>query len=312
LKEKLKKFARGHMSEILTRNPRADEVHLLKSLWSSVFGNIGIDAFFCLFFKPEHCVVVEHSASLAAMGYLIPSGEINAITDGTGKKQPVKCAMIYSVGTLPEYRGLGLGTIIVNNLIGLAGDLGYDAVVLCPSEDGLFEYYGKRTKLLEWFYISESIFTKPPAGKPAVLPTEVSITDYLAVRDKLLAEVVHIKQDEKLFRYQLDLCSEYGGGLFRIGDSYAVVERQINGIVWVKELLMSGKNFAGYHNPFPDNDYKDFLTSIAHMFPADGYLIRTPAKHGAGRRFGMLNFCGSFIEIPVKNDISPWFGMAFD
>jgi len=83
------------MSEFLTRNPRTDEIPLLKSLWSSVFGNIGIDAFFSLFFKPELCAIVGLSGSLAAMGYLIPSGDIKAVTDGTEKETSLKCAMIY-------------------------------------------------------------------------------------------------------------------------------------------------------------------------------------------------------------------------
>jgi GNAT superfamily N-acetyltransferase len=300
------------MSEILTRNPRADEIHLLKSLWSSVFGNIGIDAFFRLFFKTELCVVAEKNGSLAAMGYLIPSGNIVSAANGTDNKRPVKCAMIYSVGTLPEHRGLGLGTIIVNNLISLAGESGYDAVVLCPSEDGLFEYYGKRTKLRDWFYISESIFTKPPEGTPTVLPAEISVDEYMSAREKLLTDVVHIRQEEQMFKYQLELCNELDGGLFRIGDSCAVVERQSDKVIWVKELLIPGKDNICYYSHPDEIDYKNALASIAHLFPANEYFVRTPAKTGNGQRFGMLNLCGNAIELTENYGIAPWYGMAFD
>jgi GNAT superfamily N-acetyltransferase len=300
------------MSEFLTRNPRTDEVPLLKDLWSSVFGNIGIDAFFRLFYKPELCAVVEMNGSLAAMGYLIPSGDIVSGATGTEQKKAAKCAMVYSVGTLEECRGLGLGTIIVNSLINLAGDLGYDAVVLCPSDDGLFEYYNNRTDLRDWFYVSESIYTNLPAGTPSVKPIEISIDEYLSVREKQLTDIMHIKQNEKLFKYQLVLCSELGGGLFRIGDCFAVVERQSDAVVWVKELLISGKGNTFCNGRPDDIDFTKMLAPLAHMFPADEYIIRTPAKNGAGRRFGMLSFCGNILNLSVKNNIAPWYGMAFD
>jgi GNAT superfamily N-acetyltransferase len=289
-----------------------DEVPLLRRLWSSVFGNIGINSFFSLFFRSELCIVAQYDGILAAMGYLIPSGDIKTETDGSVNEKPVKCAMIYSVGTLPEYRSMGLGTIIVNKLILLAGESGYDAVVLCPSEDGLFEYYGKRTKLHDWFYVSESIFTGPSACTHSIFPTEISINEYLSVREKLLDEVVHIRQEEKLFKYQLDLCNELGGGLFRIGDSCAVVERQSDGIVFIKELLMPRKSNNRHYSLFDDKDFYIVFAPIANLFPSDKYLVRTPAKTGTGRRFGMLNLCGNVLELSVKNDIAPWYGMAFD
>ena len=300
------------MSNILVRNPRMDEVPLLKNLWSSVFGNIGIDAFFRLFFKPELCVVVEQNGSLAAMGYLIPSGDIKTVPDDMNNTNSLKCAMIYSVGTLPEYRSMGLGTIIVNDLIALAGDLNYDMAVLCPSEEGLFEYYSKRTKLHDWFYACERKITEPIPDTPSVLPTEISINEYLTFREKFLTEIMHIRQEEQLFKYQIDLCKELGGGLFRIGNSCAVVERQSGSKVWIKELLIPGKGNIFQHGHLDDDDYKIIISSIAHTFPADEYLIRTPAKSGAGRRFGMVNLCGNVHEISLNGEFAPWYGMAFD
>jgi GNAT superfamily N-acetyltransferase len=300
------------MSEILTRNPQTDEIPRLKSLWSSVFGNIGIDSFFRLFYKPDLCAVVELDGSLAAGGYLLPSGDIKTVADSDGNEKNVKCAMIYSIGTLSEYRGLGLGTIIVNDLLSLAGELGYTAVVLCPSDDGLFEYYSKRTGLRDWFYVNESVFTKLPAATPSVLPTKISIDEYLSFREKLLTEVLHIRQEEQLFQYQLELCNELGGGLFRIGDSCAVIERQSNGDIWIKELLVPGKDKILNVGVFDDTSFSYILASIAHLFPADEYLIRVPAKAGTGRRFGMLKLCENVLELSANNEIAPWYGMAFD
>jgi hypothetical protein len=300
------------MSEFFVRNPRMDEIPLLKGIWSSVFGTIGIDAFFNLFFRQDMCAVVEQNGSLAAMGYLISSGDIKTGADTAENTNNVKCAMIYSVGTLSQCRGLGLGTIVVNNLISLAGELGFDAVVLCPSEEGLFEYYRKRTKLRDWFYINEYVCAKPPNGTLCILPEEISIEKYLTTREKLLKDTIHIKQNEKHFLYQLELCNELGGGFFRIGDSCAVIERQYDGAVWVKELLISEKGNNCHYNLFDETDCAKILAPIADMFPSDKYLIRTPAKAGTGRRFGMLNLCGNVLDLSAKNEIAPWYGMAFD
>jgi len=139
--------------------------------------------------------------------------------------------------------------------------------------------------------------------------------------------------------YQESLCRESGGGLFMAGTSggasCAVVERQQDGALWIKELLA------------PEGYEADVIAGIAKMFPAIEYVARTPAKSGniqqsvhnthpdgrttreneqsvgsrlnywddttfATRRFGMLVAPEPLLCAISKHKNQPWFGIAFD
>jgi GNAT superfamily N-acetyltransferase len=297
------------MSEVITRNPRADEILSLRKIWSSVFGDIGIDAFFQQLYDPGLCIIADVDGSPAAMGYLIPSGEIVSGVNNKSSTGPVKCAMIYAVATLPKHRGLGLGTFVVRRLISLAHESGYAAVVLCPSDDGLFEYYNEHTGMRDWFYINEQVIEHKYSGIATVDPVKLSAVDYLQIRESLLKGIVHIKHNLQAFEYQAMICSELGGGLFRIGDSCAIVERQPDGAVWLKELLTTREKTS-------DSSIGKIviteLASIARMFPAEEYTVRYPSLSGEGRRFGMIELDNTTLFDNEKLVFSPWYGVAFD
>jgi len=297
------------MSEIITRNPRVDEIPKLRHIWSSVFGDTGMDSFFQLLYDQKLCYVAEYEDSLAAMGYLIPSGEVVLNSDNSCNVKPVKCAMIYSVATLPEHRGLGLGTSVVRRLMICARDLDFAAVVLCPSDDDLFEYYSERTRLLDRFYIDEQIVEHKHIGSAKILPSVLSAADYCSMREKLLKNIVHLKYDKQTLEYQVLLCNELGGGLYKTGDSCAVVERESDSCVWIKELLTPAGTKGGISS---DIHACDVIASIAELYPADKYIVRSPSRVGCGRRFGMLALDESLIKGFQESNISPWYGVAFD
>jgi len=297
------------MSEVTIRHPHIDEAPVLQEIWYSIFGDIGIDAFFNTFYDPGFCVVTEFKGSITSMGYLLSSGDIKVVQDSNNSEMSLRSAMIYSVGTLPAYRGEGFGSKVVDGLINLAHESDYDAVVLCPSEDSLFEYYSTRTKLRDWFFINEYTFIVPPTGVSPVVPEKISVNDYISMREELLGEIVHIRQESQHFKYQHDLSVELGGGLFRIGDSCAVVERQPNGAVWIKELLIPDICDEGQITDF---EFNRSVVSIAQTFPSHVYLVRTPAGTGRGRRFGMIDFLKSGFGDFKKSNVAPWYGMAFD
>jgi len=302
-------------NQIITRSPHDYEISALRDIWCNVFGNIGVDMFFKLLFNAKHCIVSLVRDTPAAMGYLVPAGDIYF------KQATLKCAMIYSIATLPKYRGFGLGTAVVRSLINLANELDYDAVVLCPSNDELFEYYSGKTKMCDWFYVDEITFVQVPSGKNIKTLVQISASEYHSYRKNLLSGVLHIDSGLHIFEYQAALCSELGGGLFLIDDCCAVVECQPNGEVWVKELLMPVIGADGFISSPKHEDYADIAASIAINFPAEKYIVRKPAQIGRQigrqRRFGMLTFlekpppsiCGGGIR---EADFAPWYGLAFD
>ena len=291
------------MSACVLRSPSAVEKPQLYNIWDTVFGSIGRDSFFDCFYNEDLCVITEFEGAVAAVGYLIPTGELlhGSIS--------VPCAMIYSVATLPVYRGMGFGTAVVRELIRSANKLGFPAVVLCPTNDDLFGFYSKRTGMSDFFYIGEKVVKRGQAGgDPVGLKEfkelkelkEVSANEYILLRENLLDGSLHIKQDIKIFEYQFMVSGELGGGLFRFGDSCAVVEVQEDGAVWIKELLTSG------------TDSDDFVSAIAARFPADDYTIRFPSSYDQGRRFGMLDLQDEIFSDLSKITPAPWYGMALD
>jgi len=291
------------MSDVLTRKPNDAEIPVLRGIWENVFGTIGEDSFFLHYYAPDLCVIAEYNNAPAAVGYLIPFGDILC----QSKEYP--CAMIYSVATLPEYRGMGLGTAVVCNLIDLARELAYPAVILCPNNDKLFEYYSSRTGLYDWFYVSEQVINEVPADTAIASLTEISVNEYRTRRERLLEETVHIRHDLRALEYQAMLCNELGGGFFKIGDTIAVVECQPSGEVWIKELLTPGSRNAVSD---PDLYIANAVASISSSFPARLYVVRFPSQIGTGRRFGMVTFPDNPHFDPCLKGSAPWFGMAFD
>ena len=291
------------MSEIITRQPVTDDISALHHIWNKAFGTVGLESFFKHIYNPKMCLVADAKNTPVAMGYLIPTGNIKF------GDVSAKCAMIYSVATLPGHRSKGLGTTIVNDLINLSRELGYSAVVLCPSNDDLFTYYSQCSELLDWFYVNEQVINEIPAGTKSITPVKLSAKEYNSLREKLLSNVFHIKHDLSVIEYQDNLCSELGGGLFMIGDACAVIEYQPNKSVWVKELLTPDLKVIDIAT---DANTVDIIASIATMFPSTEYTIRLPSQSGMWRRFGMLAFADSLPDSLTETGFAPWYGMAFD
>jgi len=291
------------MSKVITRRPEPEETPTLRDIWKRVFGIIGEESFFQHFYNNDLCIVAENDGVPAASGYLFPFGHLQCGTD------LLPCSMIYSIATLPEHRGMGLGAAVVNGLIEKAKELDYSVVVLCPSDDGLFEYYSSRTGFIDWFYTHEQIINEAPVYDSHHILNEIPAVEYLEMREKLLDGSIHIKHDLPSLEYQAMLCRELGGGLFRIGDSCAVVEQQPDGSVWVKELLVPPELNDTVSS---DPSCSKLMASIADHFSANKYIVRHPAQTGNGRRFGMLTHLKDFEAKIFLSKNYPWYGLAFD
>jgi len=301
------------MSEVIIRNPLINELPALRNTWKNIFGSIGEESFFSHYYDPQLCMIAAIDNIPAAVGYLIPFG--NLLYNG----ESIPCAMIYSIATLPDYRNMGLGSSVVRELIRLGCDTGYPVSVLCPLEDSLFNYYSKRTGFHDWFYINERIIKVEDIKNNSALQNdlimtqviEISIEEYISIRENLLIGTTHIKHDINALKYQSLLCKELGGGFYKIGNCCAVIECQTNGVVWVKELLTSEIIKDDFDNHRTENIV---ISSIKRAFPADEYIIRTPVKVNQGRRFGMIAYSEDIKNMLNNTDspAAPWYGMAFD
>ena len=285
---------------IITRFPQNNELNILYNIWKTVFGESGMDAFFRHYYSPQMCIVAEYNGSPAAAGYLVPFGDF--VYSG----ETLHCGMIYSIATLPDYRGKGLGAAVVNSLISLAFETVYPVVVLCPSESGLFEYYKSKTKMKEFFYANE--ITIKSEDVQTNLNSEVlyklSETEYKNQRNKLLNGKTYISQNIKAFKYQSLLNSEAGGGFYILDDNLIIIERESEKTVYIKELLIPG-------HVFNMQTINNIVASLQKDFPADEYIIRFPANNQKRNKFGMLISRDENI-IANTHDLLPWYGIPFD
>ena len=286
--------------EIIVRNPQNGEIPDLRHIFTSAFGKFEEPVFFDYWFTKDMCALAICDGVPAAAGYILPAGRL--IANG----QATPCAMIYALSTLSEYRGRGLGAEIVRKLLSIGHDAGFEEIVLCPSDDKLFEYYGTHTEFKDWFYVREERFSSVPADNRLSKISKITAREYGAMREKFLADFPHIELDLRNLEYHELLCKTLGGGFYCISESggnvraCVAVEMQSDGGVWVKELLA-------------DDGYGlSAVSQIAKELPAQGYLVRTPVRQPGEnvRRFGM-------IISPEYNVLDggkplPWYGLAFD
>jgi len=293
---------RESVSDVIIRRARSDEIPDLIKIWKPAFGSGDDKIFYRHFFDPELCVVAVYKNTPAAAGYILPVGTY------TSHEFTLPCGMIYAVAALPEYRNRGLGSAVVRELISTGFIKGYDVIVLSPSSDGLFEFYSARSCLRDWFYVCEQKFNSLPVSDQTVPLAVCSPEEYALVREGLLSDIPHIALDNKALTYQHLLCGFYGGGFYRTGSlsgsACAVVEKQEDGSVWVKELLTKDIRKA------------DIISSIAAMYPADEYLVRSPSPacetDAVTRRFGMLTVSPGKTGFSFANYAKPYYGLAFD
>ena len=271
------------MSDEILRRPDGGEPALLRRIWRAAFGSGDEDAFFKHMYGPDRCIVAAPHGEPVAAGYLLPAGDLIAYGES------VPCAMIYAVATLPEHRGLGYGSSIVRKLISFGRDLGFPAIVICPSEESLFEYYSAHAGFRDWFFVSERRYVaaaraaREPSAARGLTAVRVAPDEYCRLREGFLEGVPHIKSSPDIFSYQNELCKEFGGGLFRFdtsgGIACAIIEVQQGGAVWIKELLSKGPAATGIgtRNNCEDGDIGAFIISeTASMFPSGELVLRFP------------------------------------
>jgi len=155
--------------------------------------------------------------------------------------QETRCAYIYGVATLPDYRGKGLSTVLLEGAHRYLTERGVAASVLVPASEQLFDFYGKRgyESAFSIKKVNVSAVDVPPPPRPCALAP--------SALDKLEEPRARCFADSRLLvRWKRDYlagidaeCRLAGGEVLRftcVGQSgYAVCYRMRARVV-VKEL----------------------------------------------------------------------------
>lgn len=286
---------------ITIRQAGARDIPGLKVLWKKAFRDSDsyIDGFFSHVYADGMAFIGDCGGRVVSSAYLLPIGWLHA-----PGKSPVRCSVTYSVATLPEFRGMGLGAELTKH----ASNASKGIITICPAEDSLFEFYRNVAGFEDYFYCSHAAFSPDGFSAPADSVT-VEKTDwqqYSKAREKLLADTVHIEFSGRFLSYQQYLSEESGGGLFLIRRDgcvcCAAVEMAEDGVAVVKELLAP-----------PDMEH-EVLSALHGLINAELYHVRTPAGKenlSESKHFAMLRSPFS-IKSGSKTVKMPWFGFAFD
>jgi len=157
-----------------------DALCQLRSLWKTVFGDSDsfLDIFFDLAYSPDRCRYREEDGRIVTALYWFdcryPGG---------------KLAYIYAVATLPEYRGKGLASRLLEETHCHLKELGYAGAVLKPAK-GLFPFYEKLG------YRNSGYIRRFPAEAASVSAKirRVSAQEYGRLRRKYLPENAVIQE----------------------------------------------------------------------------------------------------------------------
>ena len=122
----------------MIRPSRPGDEAALKHLWQIAFGDSPdvINHFFARLYQPGKAILWAEGESIASAIYLLDAGS----TAPAGGKT-LSTAYAYALGTLPEYRGRGLGSQVTKAAITHSFTMGFDCNVICPAEESLFPYY---------------------------------------------------------------------------------------------------------------------------------------------------------------------------
>lgn len=268
--------------EYTVRRANANDEAQLRAVWTAVFGDGDefLNPFFSMVYLGNTALVCDIGGKIIASVYPLHVGNIVC----KNVKKP--CIMIYALGTLPEYRGLGCASSLMN-----ACD--EDAVyVLRPASDSLFDFYAN-LGYEPCFYYNNGIFTAENiAACTNCTVTCLSPEQYGKKREELLKNILHIEYRENILQFE-DLLSH--GRMFEITGSdfsaLCIVEKYLD-TAYVKELIVS------------DEHYDSAIQAIAASVHADKYNIRSTAFNG-GKKYGMAKGFSS-------DDTSGWYGLAFD
>ncbi|WP_425802791.1 GNAT family N-acetyltransferase [Desulfitobacterium sp. Sab5] len=285
------------------------EVERQKEIWKRCFGDEDryIDFYYDNRYKEAETMVLLYEGEISAMLTMIP---IQVVTPD---QQIFPAAMLYAIATDPQRQSLGLATQLMDYSHEYLGLNNITFSILVPAGKSLFDFYHKRS-YHEGFYLRELLLTREEIetwnGIDECLPKIFSISsnDYNQRRNQQLKGSLHIAYADKEIDYQKKLSQLSGADIYAIDlentKGCGVIERINPDEVIVKEILL------------PEEFLISSLYKIAELFPAQKYIIRTPAFRGQllggeVRAFGMVRPQNDREGIILVEE-QGYLGLAFD
>ncbi len=205
----LKKYSAAESTVVFA--DRGADADAVKKLWTACFDDTEADVAYYMEQRMtnENMLVIHAEGKIVSMASFLP---VQYRIDGAY----TDAYYVYAVGTLPEYRGRGYATQILE-----FAKAWYRApLLLAPADEGLTDYYAQRgfkTAFLgEWHRqerVQEGASLRALELQPQEALTEepVSPEEYVRIRDERLEKEGYVRRDAEAVRYAMGL-NKRGGG----------------------------------------------------------------------------------------------------
>lgn len=231
----------------------------LRSLWKTVFGDEDeyISLFFDNYFNEAEVMGAIEGSRLVSMLFLLPM-KVKTMERSFDAKY------IYAVATLPEYRGRGISTKLLDETHKYLKKEGIDLSVLVPASESLFKFYFDRGFKTEFKIDLVSWDRQEPSDIETIPLEETDLSSLKYLRDEYFSKSsLYCEYDEKALAYREKETALIGG----------------------KVLTFTVDNLLGYAVCIPLSEYvliKEFafaaddrvFASIANYFKKDKLKIR--------------------------------------
>lgn len=293
------------------------EIPELKTLWKLCFGDQDsyIDFYFSHKFQEDETLIMLNGEKIVSMLTIMP---IKIILPNT---RSFNSAMLYGIGTHPDYRGQGFSSKLIISSEKHLAIKNTAFSILVPADNSLFNFYSqqgfeKRFFLRETLLSLDKIKDLRSEGTYKISISPLSPADFKKRRFSILESQLFTDYPFGQVEYQKKLSLQSGTDLYGLVCSNleekteeikgcALVERRDENRVVIKELLLPKENF-----------YIPALKKLTEVLKAREFLIRTPVHLGKSlggmiRPFGMIKALAGY-NLDMLNSEQGYLGIAFD
>ena len=213
---------------------------------------------------------------------------------------------IYAAGTLPEYRGKGAMSMLLNFANQVSLERGRKYTILLPSDAKLYGYY-KKCGYKKFFKIRDIYIQKNDVKKffvfSKVEKEELTIDEVCKLRKDVFSNDGDVVWDKAQMNFVRDFLKVSGCETVYSKNGYAICSK-VDDCVFVTEIAAS------------NSDYQDLLSNIFARYGEYNYRFRVPVDSSLFKGFGLIKDFGMIRATDDYEEISdvesPYLGLPLD
>ena len=222
------------------------------------------------------------------------------------ENQTIPVYYIYAAGTLPEYRGMGAMSMLLNFANQVSQKRGRKYTILLPSDLKLYGYYQK-CRYKKFFRMRDVHVKKDDAKRFFVSSNntdeKLTVDKMCEIRKNVFSQNGNVVWNKKQISFARDFLNLLGHETVYSKNGYAICSKSDN-CVFVNEI--AALNY----------DYQDLLSNMFARYGECDYRFRVPVDSslfenlGSTRDFGMIRPTSDYEKIlDVQN---PYLGLPLD